>query len=234
MDAILLVGGLGTRLRSVVSDVPKPLAPIEGRPFLDLLLEQLGRFPSVDRVVLAVGHLADHIVERYAAGSATRPAILFSREATPLGTGGAMRQALERCDSDPVLVMNGDSYFDLDFDGMRRAHESTDALLTVAVTEVPDCGRYGAVSVAPGGTRVLAFREKDGIAAPGLVNAGCYLVSRGALAHFPAGASSFERDVIPRLLGGTFAWVQGGRFIDIGTPETYALAQSVLRPPGGS
>lgn len=230
MDAILLVGGLGTRLRSVVSDVPKPLAPIDGRPFLDRLLEQLARFQSIDRVVLAVGHLAERIVDRYQTVSAAGFSLEFSHETVPLGTGGAMRQALERCDSDPVLVMNGDSYFALDFEGMRRAHENTGALLTVAVTEVPDCGRYGAVSIEPGSARVAAFREKDGRAVPGFVNAGCYLISRRALGRFPVGASSFERDVIPRLLTETYAWVQAGTFIDIGTPETYALAQSVLGP----
>lgn len=222
-EAIVLAGGLGTRLRPVVRDVPKPLAPVAGRPFLAYLLKKLRRV-GLGRVILATGYGGEQIEAAF--GRACEGLVLaYSREAVPLGTGGALWQALARCRGDRVFVLNGDTYFDLDLAAMREA-PACDVL--VAVRPVAERARFGSVRLE--GRRIAAFEEK-GTAGPGLVNAGTYLVRRDLAGRLPRPAPfSFERDVLERGLErlSIEAYPSDAPFIDIGTPEDFARAQELL------
>jgi D-glycero-alpha-D-manno-heptose 1-phosphate guanylyltransferase len=225
MEAIVLAGGFGTRLREVVPDLPKPMAPIAGRPFLEILLSQLSR-KGFTRVVLSLGFMAekviDHFGERYAEMD-----LVYEVESTPLGTGGAIRAALDRCESDHIYVFNGDTYLDLEVDKLERLWLSQHRAVIV-VREVPDTARFGRVEMKDG--RVNAFLEK-GISGVGLINAGCYVLQKDALTGFPLGANfSIESEFfIKHLQRVVFdGFVTQGLFIDIGVPDDYVLAQTVL------
>lgn len=234
IDAVVLAGGLGTRLRGLVRDVPKPLAPVGGRPFLDLVLRNAGRMPGIGRVVLAVSHMADQVVRRYAGRTDFGFEIDFSVEPAPLGTGGAIRRALEKTTSPTVLAVNGDSFAEVDWRAFRAFHSAGGDAMTVLLKEVGDAGRYGRVAVDPAG-RVLSFEEKRTGAGTGLVNAGVYLFDRRLFDDVPAGVPcSLERDLIPRFLGrGIRGFVTRGKFIDIGVPESYLAAGDYLAEAQG-
>jgi D-glycero-alpha-D-manno-heptose 1-phosphate guanylyltransferase len=225
LQAVVLAGGLGTRLRAAVPDLPKPMAPIAGRPFLEILLRALAA-RGVTRAVLSVGYRAEAIVSHFGhdfEGMRIEHAI----EDEPLGTGGATRLALGLCDADPVLVTNGDTFLDLDLAALRAAWTGDDVPVLVA-REVPDTSRFGRLVVR--GDRIVGFAEK-GASGPGLINAGTYLVRRDLLAGFQAGARfSLETDVlVPRAATGALrVFVTDGTFIDIGVPEDYARAQTLL------
>jgi D-glycero-alpha-D-manno-heptose 1-phosphate guanylyltransferase len=229
IPAILLVGGMGTRLRKVLPDTPKPLAPIGDISFLQLLVLQL-RSQGVHHMVMCTGHLAEQIEEEFADGKKWDVVIDYSKETSPLGTAGAVKEAerfLNQCSD--FLVMNGDSFLQLDIREFIRFHRDHGGLISIAVRKVPDAARYGTVDVDARG-RVIGFREKTGAAAPGIVNGGVYLFNRAVLANIPDGPSSLETNVFPRLLNkGVFAHEQNGMFIDIGTPEDYARAQELGR-----
>ena len=223
--ALILAGGLGTRLRSLLPDRPKVLAPVVGRPFLDILIEQL-MARGIRRIVLLLGNRAHQVVEYVGSRRATWPADLevdFSVEANPLGTGGALKLAERFCEG-RFLLFNGDTYFDLDVAALLRTHGSTRALLTVAAAVVEDADRYGRLEVSADGF-VGRFREKDVSAGPGLINAGVYLMESAALGRIPAGrAVSLECEVFPALLAGgerIAVSAQNGAFFDIGTPPGY-------------
>ena len=225
MRAILLAGGMGTRLRSVVQDVPKPMAPVAGRPFLSHLLEYLER-QGIDEAILSVGYLGQKIVDAYGdrhGGIAIRYAV----EDTPLGTGGGLRKALSQVDRFPVFALNADTMVELDYRAMLRAHERASASLTVALRAVPDTGRYGHVVVE--GDRIVAFAAA-GRGRAGLINAGVYLFGDDILAAEPAPAFSFERDFLEPRAGSLrpLAFQADGYFIDIGVPEDYRRAQTEL------
>lgn len=228
MDAIILAGGKGTRLRPAVADVPKPLARVGERPFLDLLLRQLQRFQSVEKVVLAVGYKSEQIEAEYHNERRFGFPIEFSVEHAPLGTAGAIFLALRNTRSQDVLVLNGDSYVEFDLSALAADHSRHAAAITMVVVEVADAGRFGSVIVDSSSERVLGFAEKTGSSAPGLINAGCYVLARRVFEHIPIEPASFERDVIPRHLASTYAHAVTGKFIDIGTPESYQRAADVL------
>ncbi|MFZ1867499.1 MAG: nucleotidyltransferase family protein [Steroidobacteraceae bacterium] len=228
VDAIILVGGIGSRLRAVVSDVPKPMAPVRGRPFLDVILTQLAGFAEVRRVILAAGYKAEALRAHYQGAIGLKFDLEFSVENEPLGTGGAIVKALQMTEVPYVLVMNGDSYVDFDLRLLARRHIESRASVTMVVVEVADAGRFGSVALDPDTQKVSGFREKASGAGPGLVNAGCYLLSRAAFSRLPQGPASFERDILPRCLDSTYAIVSTGKFIDIGVPETYAKAAEFL------
>jgi len=228
MDAIILAGGLGTRLREVVADVPKPLAPVNGRPFLDYQLAQLARFPQIGKVVLAIGHMADKVIGHYRANPPPLP-VEFVVETELLGTGGGLRNALDATRGERVLALNGDSVFRWSLEPLIAVHASADALATLALVEVDDTSRYGAVTLEHG--RVSAFVEKQAAAGAGVINAGVYLFERSALAAIPAGeVVSLEREVFPGLCerGRLAATVFRSQFIDIGLPQTYSAAGTIL------
>ncbi|HWK43568.1 MAG TPA: sugar phosphate nucleotidyltransferase [Stellaceae bacterium] len=235
IDAVVLAGGRGTRLASVVSDVPKPLAPVDGKPFLNYLLAGFVAGGVVGRVVLAIGHLADRVVAHYAATPPALP-LDYSIETTPLGTGGALVAAWPRVRGRRAIVANGDSLVASDHRALLDHHVLSGALVTMTLVEVPDTARYGAVTLAddpaarPGTGRVSAFHEKSAIGGIGLINAGLYLIEAEAIAALPDGPLSLERDVLPVLVaaGRVQAVVTRGPFLDIGLPETYAAAPAFL------
>jgi NDP-sugar pyrophosphorylase family protein len=229
VPALLLVGGMGTRLRPMLSSKPKPLAPIGGVPFLELLILQL-RSQGIRRLVMCTGFQTQQIEEALGDGGKWDVAIEYSKESSPLGTAGAIKQAdhLVSGASD-FLVMNGDSLLELDFQQLLRFHREHGGWASIAVCRVADAARYGTVEV-DGQSRVVRFGEKLGIQKPGLVNGGVYLLKRAVLQHIPEGPGSLEKDVLPRLVEhGTFALEQTGMFIDIGTPEDYARAQALYQ-----
>ena len=227
VPVVLLVGGKGTRLQAVLPSAPKPLARVGDRAFLELLVLQL-RSQGLRRLVMCTGHLAGQIEEEFGDGRKWDVAIDYSEESRPLGTAGAVKFA-ERYlaqDSD-FLVMNGDSFMEIDFREFIRFHRDHRGLVSMAVRRVPDASRFGTVEV-DALNRVVGFREKMGVPAAGLINAGVYLFNRTILEHIPDGPASLEKDIFPRLLEtGVYALEQQGIFIDIGTPEDYARAQEL-------
>lgn len=229
LEAIVLAGGKGTRLATVVSDRPKPMAEVAGRPFLEWLLLEL-RSQGVQRVVFSVGHLAERIFEHFGDGSAYGVAIAYAREEQPLGTGGAIRAAMELVRGERFLALNGDSYCRFDVAAQLREHLARGAQATLAVTHVDDAGRYGAVQRAPDGA-VRAFTEKCANAGGGWISAGVYVLERSLLAPLVPGQSySIERDVLGVAPANALHSVTvRGPFIDIGTPESFEQAQAVLR-----
>jgi len=227
VPAVLLVGGMGTRLRSAVPATPKPLATVGGRSFLDLLVRQL-RNQGIRRLIMCSGYLADQIEKKFGNGSAWDVVIQYSRELQPLGTAGAIKLAEGYLKEDPLfLVMNGDSFLEIDFGQLIRAHRERNALATMAIVAVQNAARYGTVRV-DSDTRVTGFSEKTGVDVPGLINGGVYVFDRSIFAHISEGTSSLERDVFPCILDrGVYAFEQRGMFIDIGTPEDYARAEAL-------
>jgi len=228
-EAIVLVGGLGTRLRAVVSDVPKPLAPVAGRPFLAWVLDHLAG-NGIRRVVLATGHMAA-VVETVVGSRWSGMEVAYSLEDTPLGTGGAVRLAATRLSGDSAHVLNGDTFLRYPLAGLEQETRLRGALAGVALARVDDVARYGAVEVAAG--KVTAFREKGG-QGPGLINAGSYFLTAGALDALPRQkAFSLETGFLhPQAgSGGLAAFTGTSGFIDIGVPEDYARAQSMFGQP---
>lgn len=235
LDVLVLAGGLGTRLRGVLGDTPKLLAPVAGRPYLGYLLDWLERF-GARRIVLALGQGAAAVLD-YLAG-APRPGLEIATtvEPRPLGTAGAIRFARGKLASDPVLVMNGDSFVDADLCALVERHRQAAALGTMLCVDVDDAGRYGRVLIDDAG-RVAGFIEKDASHHGGAtINAGVYLLSRRLLDEIAAGSAiSLERDVFAGLPAGSLAAVPGRhRFIDIGTPESLARAAEVFEPAGAA
>lgn len=225
MEAIVLAGGFGTRLRQVVADVPKPMAPIAGRPFLEILLGSLAR-KGFARVVLSLGFMAEKISDHFGARFAGMD-VAYVVEDAPLGTGGAIRLALEACTQDHVFVFNGDTYLDLEVQSLEQRWQAKRHQVVVG-RQVPDTTRYGRL-VVDGGC-ITGFAEK-GISGPGLINAGCYVLAADALARFPLNQPfSIETDyLVPEVTSGTVdVFVTEGMFIDIGIPEDYARAQTLL------
>jgi NDP-sugar pyrophosphorylase family protein len=227
--AVLLVGGLGTRLRSVVSSTPKPLASVGERPFLELLVQQL-RCQGVRRLVLCTGYLAHEIEKQLGDGLKWGVTIEYSQEPHPMGTAGAVKLAepLLRDVSD-FLVMNGDSFMEIDFQALINAHSKCGGIATIAVLRMKNEMRYGTVQVTTE-DRISGFTEKSESDGTGFVNAGIYVFSRRIFDHIPEGPVSLERDIFPKLLDqGLYASKQHGVFIDIGTPEDYTRAQGLVR-----
>lgn len=225
VDAMVLAGGLGTRLRGVVPDKPKCLAEIAGRPFLAYLIEHLSG-QGLRHIVLCTGHMGPMV--RQVIGESWGPArISYSQESGPLGTGGALRLALPQTASDTILAINGDSFCGAELSPFLAAHHQGSAAASILLTRVPDVSRYGQVGFDDQ-RRVTRFEEKGGSAGGGWINAGIYLISRSLLTQIPTErAVSVEKECFPTWIGqGLCAWPAAGRFIDIGTPESYAEAQS--------
>ncbi len=222
---VVLCGGLGTRLRPAVADRPKALAPVGGSSFLAVQLELL-RARGARHFVLCVGHMAEQIEAAFGDGTALGVRIDYSRDGdTLLGTAGALKRA-ERFFAPAALVVNGDTYIDIDLTHLARVHAAArrqGAVATLTLARVPDLSRYGTVTVE--GDRVTAFREKTSDGGTGWVNAGVYVIERQLLDRVPTGEPvSLERDVFPTALRdghrlGAFA--QDESFSDIGTPDDF-------------
>ena len=223
-DVIILAGGFGERLRHVVSDTQKVMAPIAGRPFLRFLLDGL-LAQGARRFVLAVGYRAEQI-EAYFGSEYNGARIVYSREETPLDTGGAIRQAMEMCETENVIVVNGDTYFGAELSALLRTHRETGAELTLCLKKMTDFDRYGTVDLAADG-RIAGFREKKPVK-EGLINGGVYAVRKSVLPLLPEGRFSFEKEILEPLKLATFGVVSDGYFIDIGIPADYFRAQTEI------
>lgn len=228
ITAIILAGGFGTRLRTVVSDRPKVMAHVCGRPFLSHLLDQL-RQAGVRQAIVCTGYMADQIENAF--GDSYGPISLkYSREDHPLGTAGAIAAAADLTESETILALNGDSFCAADLNNFAADHFARDARASVLLTHVNNSGRFGQVTVAPDG-RITRFDEKNPHAGPGLINAGLYLIQRPLLDIIPRRHSvSMEREIIPLWINhGLYGHPTLSPFIDIGTPESYFAAENFFR-----
>ncbi len=222
----VLAGGMGTRLRSVVADRPKVLATVHNRPFLAYLLDQVAG-AGVRETVLLTGYMADLVQQQFGSKYVGMD-LSYSEEPEPLGTAGALRNALPLLTRPTVLVLNGDSYCDLDLTTYFERHQNSGAEISLALTAVPDASRFGKVRLSSE-DRVVGFEEKQANAGPGWINAGVYLLGRRLIEEIPAtGALSLERDLFPMwaAAGRCLGFKTTGKFLDIGTPKSYAEAES--------
>lgn len=221
-DVIILAGGRGTRLSSIVSDRPKVLADVLGRPLLSHLLDSLEK-KGLQRAILSVGYMAEMVREVIGSQHGSIE-ILYSVETEPLGTGGGIRMACDQAKSENLLILNGDSFCGFDASSLFAYHTEKQALGTIALINVPDAGRYGRVVINPDG-QIEKFLEKSS-SGSGSINAGIYLLQTSAIKELPTGVPlSIERDVFPSFIGqGFYGFGVHGPFIDIGLPETYAQA----------
>ena len=226
MEAIILAGGFGTRLAQILKDVPKPMAPVCGRPFLEYQLDWLAD-QGVDHVVLAVGYKKECIMNHFGAVYRNMT-IAYSQEDTPLYTGGAARKAIERCREERVFIVNGDTYFPADLKKLRACAAERNAAAAVAVKRMFDFDRYGTV-VFDEAYCINAFLEKRPCR-DGYINGGIYDFATTALKDYPT-AFSMENDCFPRLAaaGDLVACPDEADFIDIGIPEDYSRIQDLLR-----
>ncbi|HBC07697.1 MAG TPA: hypothetical protein DC046_08965 [Rhodospirillaceae bacterium] len=229
-DAIILAGGFGTRLRPLVNDRPKPLALVHGKPFLDHQLAWAAA-SGVERVILTVHHMADQIIEFARSRDRCPIPIEIVHEHTPLGTGGAVKNAIQAASlTGDVVIMNGDTYYNFPLRPILDSHEPGRFPITMAIAQVDNCARYGKVECT--GTRVDGFSQATGDAERGLVNCGLYIVSSEIMRESPEGQFSIERDFFPgmaqRSLICAFVVHEHPPFTDIGTPESYrAFCQTI-------
>lgn len=226
MEVVILAGGVGSRLRSVVSDVPKPMTDIRGKPFLEHLIRYLAPF-GVEKIVLSVCHKRELIREHFGKRFLGIP-ILYSEEETPLGTGGAIAQSLGYVEGPRALVLNGDTFFRFDPADFLRRHREGACDVTIGLKWLKDCARYGTVTVAEG--KVLGFKEKSGETS-GYINAGVYGIEKTVFERFRfPGRFSFETDFLQDKLAAlrVCPYIGDGYFIDIGVPEDYRRAQVEL------
>jgi mannose-1-phosphate guanylyltransferase len=223
VQALILAGGEGTRLRPLTSTIPKPVVPLVGRPFISYMLEWL-REHGVEDVILGCGFMADRVRDVLGDGSGLGIRLRYLEEPQPLGTGGALKFAEDLLD-ERFFMLNGDVLTDLDLTAQLEAHERTGARATLALVPVDDPSAYGLVRTDPEGA-VTEFVEKPGPEHidTNLINAGAYILDRGVLDGMPpAGTNvSIERDVFPTLVGqGLFGYEASGYWLDIGTPARY-------------
>ena len=228
MEAILLCGGLGTRLRSVVSDRPKPMADIAGKPFLHYLVKMLSE-SGVKHLIFALGYMGEQIEAYFQSGEDYGLSISYSYEDSPLGTGGAIRNALSNVSGENVLVLNADTYFHTDYESLLREQLKNKAAMTIASRKIEDISRYGAILKDESG-RILRWNEKMSpnqaeASCPGEINGGIYVMQKSLIEKIPEGKQSLENDCIPAWLeDGLYlqAIPSDGYFMDIGIPEDYA------------
>lgn len=226
MEAIVLAGGLGTRLASKLGGIPKAMAPVAGRPFLEILLNQLKR-SGCTRVLLSVGYLHS-VIKDYFGISFRGLDLDYVIEDVPLGTGGGIRKALLEAREETVLVLNGDTFLEADYAAMLRFHAEERAELTIAITRQPDIARYGGVQVE--GRRIVGFQEK-GRTGSGWINAGAYVLQKEM--RWPQSLPekfSFEMHFLAPQIGllEPAAYEVDGFFLDIGVPEDLDRAQAYL------
>lgn len=226
MEAIILAGGLGTRLKNVVHDVPKPMAPVGGKPFMEHLLQLLER-KGFSEIIISTCYMAEAVSD-YFGTSFNDLSITYVVEQQPLGTGGATRLALQECKNDHVYIFNGDTIIDLEVDLVEQKWNALKLPIIVGVN-VQDTSRYGCLLVKD--NRLVGFKEKQNKGA-GLINAGCYVMPRGALDVFQSNYKfSLERFLETEVFEGCMEIFEtNGEFIDIGIPEDYSRAWSVIEP----
>lgn len=225
MDAIILAGGKGTRLRSAVSDRPKPMADINGKPFLSYLLDHLSD-PIISRFILSVGYMSD-IVRDYFEDSYNGVPIVYSEELEPLGTGGAIKKSLTFCDKGEsyVLVTNGDTYLNYNIGDLLKAKDRFNSNIMVC-SEVDDAERFGSVEIKQ--HKIVGFKQN--FPGKGFINAGTYLLKKSIVEDFKLSKFSFEEDFLKPQINflDFFSVITKESFVDIGIPEDYRRLQKLL------
>lgn len=226
-DVIVLAGGLGTRLASVVSDLPKPMAPVAGKPFLDYILRGLPH-AHVGKLILAVGHKYKTISDYYGDTYQHIP-IVYSIEETPMGTGGGIALAMQHVEQDSVLILNGDTFFDVNYEELWQVQKEEGRLMTLALKQMQQPDRYGTVLLQS--NQIIRFQEKQAGLNTGLINGGVYWANKDLINELPKmDKFSFESEVLEvkvkeQKLGG---YISEGMFIDIGIPNDYERAQELF------
>lgn len=222
MEAIILAGGFGTRLAHIVKDVPKPMADVCGKPFLTYILDDIIN-KGITKSILAVGYKKE-IIMNYFGSEYHNCYIEYSDEDKPLFTGGAIKKALKKCKDENVLIINGDTFFDVDLKGMFDSHIQNNADITVACKEMLNFDRYGTVSIEKG--RITEFKEKV-FTEKGIINGGIYIIKRNLLNDIKEEKFSFETDYMEKKIKNKniYAFLSDGYFIDIGIEKDYYKAQ---------
>ena len=229
-DVIILAGGLGTRLRSVISDIPKPMAPVAGNPFLHYILESLV-VDEIGKIVLSVGYKYE-VIEEYIGTEYKGLSVEYAVEKEPLGTGGGIQLALEKCEAEQVLILNGDTFFGLNVKTLLNSHLAKKNDLTIGIKHIVKPYRYGTVICSEFHNRILSFKEKDESIPEAYINAGVYMLNRSIMEEFPKTEKwSFEKDFLEvKLEELTIAsFPSAARFIDIGIPEDFEKAQILFK-----
>lgn len=223
-EAIVLAGGFGTRLQSVIQDIPKPMAPVAGKPFLKFVLDYLIE-QHVKHCVLAVGYKRETIIN-YFGGLYKDLKISYSKEDEPLGTGGAIKKATEKIEGDNCFVLNGDTFFKADLAQLHAFHIEKKALLSMALKPMVNFDRYGTV-VIDANNRVTAFEEKKYLR-EGLINGGVYCMDKNIFPKRLKDKFSFEKDVLEKEIsrGRIYGEIFNNYFIDIGIPDDYEKAKN--------
>lgn len=230
MQAIILAGGLGTRLRSVVNDRPKPMALINDKPFLEYLLRELKK-NNITRIIFAVGYKGSMVEEYFRDGRDFGIEIVYSYEEGQLGTAGAIKNARNFITEDEFFVLNGDTFYIIDYSRLKEVNESGNNMMSLVVREVNDISRYGRALVK--NQRLITFNEKTNNCEKGTINGGIYYMNKEIFKFIGDGFVSLENEVIPYLLENNInvgGIVNDGYFIDIGVPEDYyRFAQDIVK-----
>jgi len=227
MKAIILAGGQGKRLRSVINDIPKPMAPIKDKPFLEYLILQLKK-QNIKDIIISTGYRGHIIKSYFQDGGNWDINIEYSEEDKPLGTGGALRKAGELISDEQFIVMNGDSYFDIEFNQLISFHEGKQAVTTIGLAYVETIERYGQVEIGNDG-EITKFIEKGNSVSSGYINGGIYILTSELINKIPLGKVSLETEVFPNLINeGLFGVKFKSFFVDIGNPEEY---QRICKEP---
>lgn len=225
MEAIILSGGKGNRLQSIIKKIPKTMAKVKGKPFLETTLQWLNTF-DIDKVILAVGYKKEYI-KKYFGNKYGKIELKYSEEDEPLGTGGAIKKALEKCKEENIIVMNGDVLARVDLNEMYKKHESLEALMTIAIKEMNDFDRFGVVKFKK--DRIIKFEEKKYVK-KGYMNTGIYIINKNIFKNkINKKSFSIEIDYLNKYVSkdniGLF--IYEGEFIDIGIPEDYKKIQTI-------
>lgn len=223
-DAVILAGGLGTRLRSEIGEFPKVLAPVNGKPFLSFVLDYLQK-NGIETVVLSVGYKAELIQQEFG-DNYKGLKLIYAIESSPLGTGGAMKLALEKNKAEMLFILNGDTFFDIDLKVLENFHLQNKSTCTLALKKMKNVDRYGNVEIDPAG-KILAFSEKK-FREEAVINGGIYCINRGILIHYPVNTPfSFETNYLENKpqAKNIFGKLFDNYFMDIGVPEDYQQFQ---------
>jgi D-glycero-alpha-D-manno-heptose 1-phosphate guanylyltransferase len=228
-EAILLAGGLGTRLQKVIPDIPKPMAPVAGKPFIEYVLDFLIKH-QVRRFILSVGYKHESFASHFNDDYKGCP-VLFSVENEPLGTGGGIRKALQFAEDSEVLVLNADTLFRIDLADMHNQHKKTNADLTIALRKMDDVSRYGCVDIDLD-MRITGFSEKNTKTGAGYINGGIYIIKTDFFENIKLPEKfSLEKDCLEKYFATLklYGFPSKGYFLDIGIPEDYERAQNELK-----
>ena len=226
MEVIILAGGFGTRLAHIIKDVPKPMAPIKGVPFLEYILENLLKF-DVTKIVMATGFKSE-IIEQYFCNNYKGMDIIYSVETEPLGTGGAIKKALEYCNENDVCILNGDTYFDINLSEMQKFHNKENVKLTVGLKKMFNFNRYGTVEIK--NDDIIKFNEKKQTE-EGYISGGVYFIKKNIFDNIKEKTFSLENDYLEKFVFTEKfkGYISDGYFVDIGIPEDYYRADKELK-----